>query len=134
MGGECNGLKIMDKAEVVYLAGTDGIDRIYPPKPYSSKILEALHQGGRQLDAVIKIAKIHYHRPKMKEDVKSHVSSCKICFTHKLSKSEAEQSGMKIPIQDLPPMNWLSTDLCEKKDFKGKKCAFIHCRRILMIC
>ena len=33
MGGEWDRLKIMDEAEVVYLAGTDGISRIYPPKP-----------------------------------------------------------------------------------------------------
>ena len=38
--GEWNRLGIMKEAEIVYLTGTDGIDRIYPPKAYRSKILD----------------------------------------------------------------------------------------------
>ena len=64
----------MKEAEIVCLTGTDGIDRIYPPKAYRSKILEILHSGGRQLDVVMERARTHYSWPKLKEDVKSLVS------------------------------------------------------------
>ena len=80
------------------LASTDGITRIYPPKVYRSKILEILHSRGRQLDAVMTRARIHYSWPKMAEDLKSHVNACKTCFTHKPSKYEAGQRGLNIPI------------------------------------
>ena len=76
------------------MTGTDGIDRIYSPKAYRSKILEILLSGGRQLDAVMTRARIHYSWTKMAEDVKSYVNACKTYFTHKSSKSEAGQKGL----------------------------------------
>ena len=99
----------------------DGIDRIYPPKAYRSKILELLHQGDKHLDVVMTRYKIHYQWPRMKEDIKSHVSSCKTCFAHNPSKSEAQHSGLSIPMTDLSRMDWISIDLIEIKDPKGKK-------------
>ena len=61
----------------------------------------------------------------MKQNIKSHVSSCKTCFAHKPSKSEAQHIGLSIPMKDLSPMDWISTDLMEVKDPKGKKSHFI---------
>ena len=109
----------MQEPEVVYLNGSHGISRIYPPKPYGKKTLEFLHKKGRRYEAVLKKAKIHYHWPGLKNDVRSHVSSCKICFTNQPSKSETKRRGLSVPIEDLSPMDWLVTDLCEKKDSKG---------------
>ena len=101
----------MKEAEKVYLAGPDGIDRIYPPQAYRNKFTEILHNGGGQLDAVMTRARLHYSWPKMAEDVNSHVTACKTCFTHKPSKYEAGQRGLSIPIDYLSPMDLLSTDL-----------------------
>ena len=61
----------------------------------------------------------------MKQDIKQHISSCKTCFAHKPSKSEAKHSGLAIPLEDLSPMDWLSTDLMEVKDKKGKKSSYL---------
>ena len=61
--------------------------------------------GCKHLDIVPTRAKIHYLWPRMKEDVKSHVSPCKSCFTHKPSTSEAEHRALSIPIEDLSPMD-----------------------------
>ena len=57
----------------------------------------------------------------MKQQIKQHISNCKTCFTHKPAKTEAKHSGLSIPIEDLSPMDWLSTDLIEIKDKTGKK-------------
>ena len=70
-------------------------------------------------------ARLHYSWPKMAEDVKSHVNVCKTYFTHKPSKSEAGQRGLSIPIDDLSPMDWISTDFMEIEDSKGKKMYFL---------
>ena len=115
----------MQEAELVYIADTDGIDRIYPPKAQRSKILELLHQGGKHLDVVMTRCKIHYQWPRMKQNIKYNVSSCKTCFACKPSKSEAEHRGLSIPLEDLSPMDLISTDLMEIKDPKGKKSHFI---------
>ena len=64
IGGEWNSLKIMKEAEIVYLDGTYGIDRIYPPKAYRSKILETICSGDMQLDAAMERAILHYAWPK----------------------------------------------------------------------
>ena len=61
----------------------------------------------------------------MKQDIKSHIASCKTCFAYKPSKSEAKHSGLSIPLEDLSPMDWISTDLMEVKDKKGKKSHYI---------
>ena len=41
------------------------------------------------------------------------------------SKSQARASGLNIPLQGLNPMDWLSTDLAEKKLSNGKKVHFL---------
>ena len=61
----------------------------------------------------------------MKQQIKQHIANCKICFTQKPSKSEAKHSGLSIPLEDLSPMDWLSTDLMEVKDKKGKKSSYL---------
>ena len=61
----------------------------------------------------------------MKQQIKQHISNCKTCFTHKPSKTEARHSGLSIPMEDLSPMDWLSTDLMELKDKTGKKSSYL---------
>ena len=61
----------------------------------------------------------------MKQQIKQHISNCKTCFAHKPSKSEAKHSGLSIPMEDLSPMDWLSTDLMEIKDKTGKKSSYL---------
>ena len=41
------------------------------------------------------------------------------------SKSQARATGLSIPLQGLKPMDWLSTDLAEKKLSNGKKVLFL---------
>ena len=89
MGGEWDKMGVMNKAEVVYIAGDDGIDRIYPPKAPRKTIIELLHKGGKHLDIAMANCVLHYRWPKMKQDIKSHIASCKTCFAYKSSKSEA---------------------------------------------
>ena len=45
IGGGWGKMSVLQEAEVVYVAGYDGIHRIFPLKAYRSKILEVLHQG-----------------------------------------------------------------------------------------
>ena len=61
----------------------------------------------------------------MKQQIKQHISNCKTCFAHKPSKSEAKHSGLSIPMENLSPMDWLSTDLMEVKDKTGKKSSYL---------
>ena len=41
------------------------------------------------------------------------------------SKSQARASGLNIPLQGLNPMDWLSTDIAEKKLSNRKKAHFL---------
>ena len=111
----------MEEAEVVCISGADGVDRIYPPKQYKEKIIQLIHKGGKHLDIVLATCALHYRWPKMKNDVKTHVSNCKSCFASKPSKTEAKHPGLSAPLEDLSPIDWLCCDLCEIRDKKGKK-------------
>ena len=66
MGGEWDKMGVMDEAEVVYISGDDGIDRIYPPKAYRKHIIELTQKGGKHLDIVLATCVLHYRWPKMK--------------------------------------------------------------------
>ena len=96
---------VMNEAEVVYIAGDDGIDRIYPPKAHRKTIIELLQKGGKHLDIVMATCVLHYRWPKMKQDITSHIASYKTCFAYKPSKREARHSGLAIPLEDLSPMD-----------------------------
>ena len=41
------------------------------------------------------------------------------------SKPQARASGLNIPLRDLSPMDWLSTDICQKKLSSGKTAHFL---------
>ena len=122
----------MDEEEVVYIARDGKIDRIYPPKPYRKHIIKLTHKWGNHLDIVLATCVLHYRWPKIKQDIKSHIASCKTCFAYKPSKSEAKHSGFSIPLEDLSPMDWISTDLMEVKHKKGKKSHY--CGKVLCLC
>ena len=57
----------------------------------------------------------------MRVDIKTHVSNCRTCFENSPAKTEAQHPGLRIPLSDLSPMDWICCDLCEVKDKKGKK-------------
>ena len=61
----------------------------------------------------------------MKQEIKQHISNCQTCFKHKPAKTEAKHSGLVILMEDLSPMDWLSTDLMEIKDKSGKKSSYL---------
>ena len=46
MRGEWGRTGVIDEAEVVYISGDDGVDRIYLPKAYRKHIIELTHKGG----------------------------------------------------------------------------------------
>ena len=125
MGGEWDKMGVMDEAEVVYISGDDGVNRIYPPKGYRKHIIELTHKGGKHVDIVLATCSMHYRWPKMKQEIKQHISNCRTCFKHKPAKTEAKHSGLVILIEDLSPMDWLSTDLMEIKDKSGKKSSYL---------
>ena len=116
---------VMDEAEVVFISGDDGIDRIYPPKEYRKQIIEKTHEGSKHVDIVMATIITHYRWPKMKQEVNKHILNCQTCFKHKPAKTEAKYSGLTIPLEDISLMDWLSTDLMEIKDKTGKKSNYL---------
>ena len=77
------------------------------------------------MDIVMATIMTHYRWPKIKQEVKQHISNCRTCVEHKLAKTDAKQSGLLIPLKDLSPMEWLSTDLMETKNKSGKKSNYL---------
>ena len=59
------------------------------------------------------------------KDIKQHVDSCPRCLDLQPSKSQARASGPTIPIKNLQPMDWISTDLAQKVLSNGKKVNFL---------
>ena len=103
-GGKWDKMGVMDEAEVVYISGDDGVDRIYPPKGYRKRIIELTHEGGKHVDIVLAAYSTHYRWPKMKQEKKQHISNCRTCFKHKPAKTEAKHSRLAIPMEDFSPM------------------------------
>ena len=88
-------MSIMEEAEIVCISGADGIDRIYPPpNGYREKIIQLIHKGGKHMEIVLTTCSLHYRWPKMRNDIKTHVSNCKSCFANSPSK-------LKLNAQDL---------------------------------
>ena len=125
MGGELGKMGVMDEAEVVYISGDDGIDQIYPPKEYRKQIIEKTHEGGKHVEIVMATVATHYRWPKMKQEIKQYIANCQTCFKHKPTKTLVKHSGLSIPMENLSPMDWLSTDLMEIKDKSGKKSSYL---------
>ena len=63
----------------------------------------------------------HYRWPGMRVEIKTHVSNCRTCFENSPAKTEVQHPGLRIPLSDLLPMDWIFCDMCEVKDKKGKK-------------
>ena len=82
-------LEILPEAEVIVLRENSQVSKIYPTKAYRPLILEELHKSGRQLDAVLLRAWLHYIWPSIRKDIHNHVESCARCLEIKPSKSQA---------------------------------------------
>ena len=115
----------MDEAEIIVVSGDDGIDRIYPPKEFRSKIIAKIHQSGKHDRIVLATCHQHYRWPQMRKEIKEHVSNCKTCFQNSPAKTEAVHPGLAIKMEDLSAMDWICCDLCEIKDKQGKKHDYI---------
>ena len=63
MGGKWGKMGVMDKAEVVFISGDDGVDRISPPKEYRKQIIEKTREGGKHVDIVMATISMHYRWP-----------------------------------------------------------------------
>ena len=66
MGREWPKLEILPEADGIVLRESNSVSKIYPPVSYRPLILEELHKSGRQLDAVLLRARIHYIWPSIK--------------------------------------------------------------------
>ena len=110
---------------MIVLRETDSVSKIFPPKQYRPLILEELHKSGRKSDSVFLRARLHYTWPSIHKDIKQHVDSCPKCLELMPSKSQARASGLTIPIKNLQPMDWISTDLAQKVLSNGKKVNFL---------
>ena len=49
MGEKWPNLKIISGAEVIVLHDNNRMSKIFPPKAYRQKIMEAMHKAGRRL-------------------------------------------------------------------------------------
>ena len=98
----------------------NGLSRIYPPTAYREKIIESLHVGIRKEDSMSIRCRLHYYWPKMRAQLHQHVKECKACHELQPSKPEAQMTGLGIPLSSLEPMDWICTDLMEKK-FRSRK-------------
>ena len=76
MGGKWGKMGVMDKAEVVFISGDNGIDRIYPSKEYRKQIIEKTPEGSKHVDIVMATITTHYRWPKMKQEVNKHIVNC----------------------------------------------------------
>merc|ERR1711867_298258 len=125
MGGEWAKLRVLDKFEIVVLRESDSVSKIFPPVAYRAHIMEELHRSGKKEDSIFLRIRLHYMWPNIKKDVRSHVESCKKCAELMPSKPQARASGLTIPLHGLNPMDWLSTDICQKKLSNVKKANFL---------
>ena len=57
----------------------------------------------------------------MRLDIKTHILNCRTCFENSLAKTKAQHPGLRIPLANLLPINFICCNLCEVKDKKGKK-------------
>ena len=53
MGGEWPNLEVLTEAEVLVLHENIKVSKIFPPKSYRQRILEAMYKGGRKLNIMI---------------------------------------------------------------------------------
>ena len=125
MGEDWPLLKIHPEMEVIFLRKSNNVSKIYPPKAYRPLILEELHKSGRKSDSVFLRVRLHYTWPSIQKDIKQHVDACPQCLELQPSKSQARASGLTIPIGNLQPMDWISTDLALKVLGNGKKVNFL---------
>ena len=115
MGGEWPKLEVLDEFDIVVLRESESNSKVYPPRLYRPLILEELHKSWRKEDSVCLRVRMHYMWPSIWQDVKAHIDSCKMCTELMPSKPQARSSGLSISLKNLKPMDWLSTDLAEKK-------------------
>merc|ERR1712240_104711 len=125
MGGEWAKLRVLDEFEIVVLRESEHVSKIFPPAAYRAHIMEELHRSGKKEESIFLRIRMHYTWPNIKKDVRSHVESCKKCAELMPSKQQARASGLSIPIRGLHPMDWLSTDICQKKLSNRKKANFL---------
>ena len=125
MGGEWPKLELLEDYVIIILRETDTVSKIFPPRQYRPLILEELHKSGRKEDSIFLRVRLHYTWPSIRKDVKAHVDSCKLCAKLMPSKSQARSSGLNIPLENLQPMDWVSTDLAQKTLSNGKKVNFL---------
>ena len=69
--------------------------------------------------------RLHYYWPKMRAQLQQHVQGCKACHELQPSKSEAQMTGLGIPLSSLEPKDWVCTDLMEKTFPSGKKLYYL---------
>ena len=110
---------------MIVLRETDTVSKIFPLRQYWPLILEKLHESRRKEDSVFLRTRLHYTWPTIRKDVKDHVDNCQKCWELMPSKSQARSSGLPVSIENLQPMDWVSTDLAQKVLSDGKKVNFL---------
>ena len=70
-------------------------------------------------------ARLTYTGPSIQKDIMAHMDACPQCLELQPSKPQARASGLNIPVENLNPMDWLSTDLDQKVLCNGKKVNFL---------
>ena len=76
MGGEWAKLRILDEFEIVVLCESEHASKIFPPAAYRAHIMEELHRSGKKEESIFLRIRMHYTRPNIRKDVRSHVESC----------------------------------------------------------
>ena len=84
-----------------------------------------MNKTGNKSDSMYLRARLTYTWPSIQKDIKAHVDACPQCLELQPSKPQARASGLNIPVENLNPMDWLSTDLAQKVLCNCKKVRFL---------
>ena len=84
-----------------------------------------MHELERKSDFMYLRTRLIYTWPNIQKDISSHIKVCATCLELQPSRPQARASGLNIPVKNLQPMDWISTDLAQKVLSNSKKVNFL---------
>ena len=84
-----------------------------------------MHELERKSDFMYLRTRLTYTWPNIRKYISSNVKTCARCLEIQPSKSQACASSLTMPVKNLQPMDWISTDLAQKVLSNGKNVNFL---------